>query len=180
LERLPRFAIYLGIGIALVIFTMFLYSVIPSIIQNNEWERLGDGATESDEKLLELFEAHPAYVTFYEAYPDAKQEFEPRQRGNGNLKVGTMNFETGDQIILEFHYNKWDKRINVNVRCNIMNDEDRRNDNLRAEGLFAEDFIRNMDCIGMLSATEPTVKLTTDNREIGGVTTTTIEPKISP
>ena len=152
MEKLPRFTIYLGIAIGVIVFGMFLYSVLPHMIQNSshDWERTVGGFEESDEKLMDMFTSHPAYLAFYETYPDAKEEFQNRNRGNGNLNVGVMNFETGDQIILDMYYDKWDDRVNVNVRCNIMGEEDRRNDNLRADGLFAEDFIRNIDCLNQI------------------------------
>ena len=119
---------------------------------SNDWERaIGGTTTNSEEDLMALFTAHPAYIAFYETYPDAKEEFENRNRGNGNLSIGVMNFETGDQIVLDMYYDKRDDRMNTNVRCNIMGEEDRRNDNFRAEGLFAEDFIRNVDCLDILS-----------------------------
>ena len=161
MEKLPRFTIYLGIAIGVIIFGMFLYSVLPHMIQNSshDWDRAIGGFEKSEEKLMALFTAHPTYIAFYETYPDAKEEFESRHRGNGNLNVGVMDFETGDQIILDMYYDKWDDRINVNVRCNIVNEEGRHDDNLRAEGLFAEDFIKNVDCLNRIETitqTEPT------------------------
>ena len=120
----------------------------------NDWERAIGNISDSEEDLMAIFTAHPAYIAFYETYPDAKEEFENRSRGNGNLSVGIMDFETGDQIVLELRYDKRDDRMRVDVRCNIMGDEDnRRNDNFRAEGLFAEDFIKNVDCLNTIVTT---------------------------
>ena len=156
LERLPRFAIYLAIGIGVTFFGMFLFSILPHMIENtgNDWERAIGGTADSEEEIMALLMVHPSYIAFYETYPDAKEEFENRSRGNGNLSVGIMDFETGDQIILELRYDKRDDRVRVDVRCNIMGDEDnRRNDNFRAEGLFAEDFIRNVDCLNTIVTT---------------------------
>ncbi len=78
------------------------------MIQNSfhDWERTIGGFEESDEKLMNMFTSHPAYLAFYETYPDAKEEFQNRNRGNGNLNVGVMNFETGDQIILDMYSEK--------------------------------------------------------------------------
>lgn len=155
MERLPRFTIYLGISIGVIIFGMFLYSVLPHMIQNsaNDWERAIGNISDSEEKLMAKFTAHPAYIAFYETYPNAKEEFENRSRGNGNLNVGIMDFDTGNQILLDMYYDTWDDRINVNVRCMIVNDEGRHDDNLRADGLFAEDFIRNVDCLNRIEST---------------------------
>ena len=155
MERLPRFAIYLAIGIGVTFFGMFLFSILPHMIENtgNDWERaIGDSA-DSEEEIMALLTVHPSYIAFYETYPDAKEEFENRSRGNGNLSVGVMNFETGDQIVLDMRYDKRDDRVRIDVRCNMVNEEGRRDDNLRAEGLFAEDFIRNVDCLNTIETT---------------------------
>ena len=158
MEKLPKIAIYLAIGIGVTIFGMFLYSILPHMIQNssNDWERAIGGMSETDEKVLALFEAHPAYIAFYEIYPDAKQELNSRGRGDGNLQVGIMNFDTGNQLLLEMYYDKWNDSVHVNVRCNVMDDNGDRHRNLHADGLFTEDFIRNIDCLDVLPETEPT------------------------
>ena len=159
MERLPRFAIYLAIGIGVTFFGLFLFSILPHMIENtaNDWERaIGGSTTNSEEEIMTLLTAHPTYIAFYETYPDAKEEFEKRHRGNGNLSVGVMNFETGDQIVLDMRYDKRDDRVRINVRCTMVNEEGRRDDNLRAEGLFAEDFIRNVDCLDRLATPETT------------------------
>ena len=158
MEKLPKIAIYLAIGIGVTIFGMFLYSILPHMIQNssNDWERAIGGMAETDEKVLALFEEHPSYIAFYETYPDAKQELNSRGRGDGNLQVGIMNFDTGNQLLLEMYYDKWNDSVHVNVRCNVMGDNGDRHRNLHAEGLFAEDFIRNIDCLDVLPQAEPT------------------------
>jgi len=146
MERLSKFAIYLGITIALVIFTLFLYSILPSIIQNNEWERLGNTVGSTDEKVLAMYMEHPAYIAFYETYPDAKEELNSGYRGSSELQVGIMNFDTNNSLKLDMNYDKRDDRIRVNVRCDTMDNER----NLRADGLFAEDFIRNTKCLDIV------------------------------
>ncbi len=123
------------------------------IEHSNNWNRIVGGDSDSKEELMAKFTVHPTYIAFYETYPDAKEEFEKHSRGNGNLNVGIMDFETGDQILLDMYYDTWDDRMNVNVRCNMVNDEGRHEDNLRAEGLFAEDFIRNVDCLNKIETT---------------------------
>ena len=157
MEKLPKIAIYLAIGIGVTIFGLLLYSILPHMIQNsaNDWERAIGGMAETDEKILALFEGHPAYIAFYETYPDAKQELNSRGRGDGNLQVGVMNFDTGNQLLLEMYYDKWNDSVRVNVRCNVMGDNGDRHRNLYAEGLFAEDFIRNIDCLDVTPQTEP-------------------------
>ena len=44
MERLPKFAIYLAIGIGISFFVIFLYAILPHLIDNvsNEWKRVLD------------------------------------------------------------------------------------------------------------------------------------------
>ena len=88
------------------LFSLLLFAVLPSIIQNagSDWEQIVNSGDQSDEKLLAIFESHPAYIAMYETYPDAKQELNSRGRGNGILQVGIMNFETNNQLVLEMYH----------------------------------------------------------------------------
>ena len=144
MERLPRFALYLAIGIGMTVFALFLFSILPFIIENSwdEWKRLDRNDRTLDEVYSEMT-AHPAYLAMYEVHPDAKEEFTYRDRGNANLQVGVMSFETQNQLILEMHYSEYDGRTDAYVYCKL--GEDRRE--MSADGLFAEDFIRNTDCL---------------------------------
>jgi len=187
LDKLPRFAICLAIGIGITIFALFMYSILPHIIQNssNDWDRAIGGIAASDDKILELFEVHPAYIVFYEIYPDAKQELGNRHRGDGNLQVGIMNFDTNNQLVMDMYYDKWADSIRVNVRCNIMDENGNHNRNLSADGLFVEDFIRHTSCVSGAVFTDfddNSSMNSTDShyetRELEGVIT--IQPRISP
>lgn len=144
MERLSRFAIYLGIGIGVTFFILFLVAALPSILENSidQWERL-DKSDNSEEELRAKFVEHPSYKAMYERFPDAKEEISYHGRGNGNMKVGVMNFESNNQLILDLYYNDYEDKVNANAYCNTSSDRNR----MHADGLFAEDFIRNTNCL---------------------------------
>jgi len=125
------------------VFALFLYSFLPHLIQNDQWERI-DGLKMSDEDLLAEFQATPAYVAFYEKYPDAKEELNNRRSG-GELQVGIANIEKGNFMKLNLYYNEYDDRINVNVSCETPNNRE----NMHSDGLFAVDFIKQTECLSL-------------------------------
>lgn len=144
MERLPRFALYLAMGVGMTVFVLFLFAILPFVIENSwdEWKRLDRGDRAQDEVYSEMT-AHPAYLAMYEVYPDAKEEFTYRDRGDANLQVGIMSFETQNQLMLEMYYSEYDSKTDAYVYCNVGGDHRK----MSAEGLFAEDFIRNTDCL---------------------------------
>lgn len=145
MERLSKFAIYLGMGIGVTIFALLLISVLPYILENsmNEWERL-DRNDVSEEELHVKFAEHPAYVAMYERFPDAKEEFSYHGGTNWRMTVGVMNFESGNQLVLNMHHDGYYNHVEVSAYCIIKSDHDRRDG---GDGLFTEDFIRNTDCL---------------------------------
>ena len=142
MERLSRFAIYLGIGMGLTFFVLFLVAALPSILDNSlrEWERL-DKSDASEEELRAKFSGHPAYAAMYERYPDANEEFEYYGRGDGRMMVGAMNFETDAQLVLSMRYDAHRDSIRADARCSTPSDH------REVDGLFAEDFIRATGCL---------------------------------
>ncbi len=142
MERLSRFAIYLGIGIGLTFFVLFLVAALPSILDNSirEWERLDKSGT-GEEELRVKFSEHPAYAAMYERYPDANEEFDYYERGDGSMTVGVMNFETDAQLTLSMRYDSHRDSIRADARCSTPSDH------RDVDGLFAEDFIRATDCL---------------------------------
>ena len=144
MERLQRIAYYVGIGVVISIFALFLVSALPDIIENSarQWGMLGD-AGKSEEALLAMFQKHPAYAAMYERFPDAVEEFVSHENGVGSIEVGAMNFESGSQLKLHLFYHVSSDRVNVNVIC--MNGA--LDGPTHIDGLFAEDFIRNTDCL---------------------------------
>ena len=144
MERLPRFALYLAIGIGMTVFVLFLFSILPFIIEDSwdNWKDL-DKSDMSRDEIYSKMTAHTAYLAMYEVYPDAKEEFTYSDRGSSDLRVGVMSFETQNQLILELNYYPHDDRTRAYVYCNV--GEDHRT--MSADGIFAEGFIRNTDCL---------------------------------
>ena len=153
---LTRIAFGVGITIAVSVFVLFLYSFLPHLIQNEQWENI-DGMGLSDEELLEEFHATPAYVAFLERYPDAEEELN-NHRSGGELQVGVANYEKNNYLKLNLYFNKYDDRINVNVDCQTSNNRD----NLHANGLFAIEFIKQTNCLDLepIDSGEPEHSLT--------------------
>ena len=153
---LSKIAYCVGITIAVSVFVLFLYSFLPHLIQNEQWENI-DGMGMSDEELLEEFHATPAYVAFLERYPDAEEELN-NQRSGGELQVGVANYEKNNYLKLNLYFNKYDDRINVNVDCQTSNNRN----NLHANGLFAIEFIKQTNCLDLepIDSGEPEHSLT--------------------
>ncbi len=150
MERLPKFAIYLAIGIGVIIFSLFLYSILPHIIENSsrDWDRaLGSGMNNED--LKAMFYAEPAYLIFKEKYPDAIESYEERRNGEGRLNLEMYNYTNFNQIQLDIDYNRHNGNVDVRVNCEIQipgSDRDMRRD---ARGDGAADFIEKMDCLNI-------------------------------
>lgn len=142
---LSKIAYGVGITIAVSVFVLFLYSFLPSIIQNEQWKNI-DGMNMDDEKLLEEFQATPAYIAFYERFPNATEELN-NYRSGGELQIGIANYEKNNYLKLNLYYNNYDDRINVNVDCQT---SDNRN-NMYADGLFAIEFIKQTNCLNLES-----------------------------
>ncbi|MDH3385107.1 MAG: hypothetical protein OEL77_03725 [Nitrosopumilus sp.] len=84
----------------------------------------------------------PAYKAIHERFSEVREGLNYHGGENGNLRVGVMNFENGNQLILNMYSNEYDDRIEAHVNCEISNSRD-----MNADGLFAVDFIKNTDCL---------------------------------
>lgn len=140
---LRTIAYVVGITIAISAFGLFLYSFLPHLIENDQWERLG-GADVSEEELLKKFQEHEAYIVFYDRFSDAKEDFRYYKYGGGEMQVGTVNFEKNNSLILSLNYNDREEAIYADVRCNVNEDGYR---DLRADNLFVIDFIKQTNCL---------------------------------
>ena len=148
MERLPKFAIYLAIGIGVTIFALFLFSILPHIIENSErdWKRIiGGGFTE--EELKVMFYAHPAYTVFKEKYPDASESFETWNRGEGRLNLVMYNYENLNEIRLDISYDSHRENIRVNVSCQVHIPGTDRDMHRGMEGDGVADFIDKVNCL---------------------------------
>lgn len=137
LERIQRLAYYLGIGMAVTLFVLLLIAAVPNLVQDTDYA--GTDAR-TDAELLAMFTAHPAYSAMYERFPDAAEEFEVHGRGDGSLRVGVMDFESGTQLIL--YMNVHGRNVYANIEC-IDTEEPR----VVVDGLFAVEYIKITDCL---------------------------------
>lgn len=148
MEKLPKIAIYLAIGIGLTIFSLLMISILPHIIESSsrDWERaLGNSMTEEDFKAL--FYAEPVYTAFKEKYPDAIESFETRHRGDATLNLIMYNYTNLSEIRLDIRYDRYSQNVDTDVRCEINVIGAERSIHRNAQGDGAVDFIEKMDCL---------------------------------
>ena len=143
MSKLKTITYVVGIVIAVSAFSLFLYSFLPHLINNDQWENM-DREDMTDEELMVEFQATPAYQAFYERYPDAKEELNNHRHG-GELQVGIANFEKNNYLKLHLYFNDYDSRVNVNVMCDSSNNQQE----MHADGLFAIDFIEQTNCLDL-------------------------------
>ena len=157
MERLPKFAIYLAIGVGVTIFALILYTILPHIIENSsrDWDRaLGNSMTEEDIKAL--FYAEPAYILFKEKYPDAIESYDNRHRGDDRLNLVMFNYTNFNEIRLDIDYNRHRDGIDVRVNCQVQIPGNERQMHRDAQGDGAVDFIEKMDCLNISLASDIT------------------------
>lgn len=148
MEKLPKVAIYLAIGIGVTIFALFLYTILPHIIENSsrDWDRaLGNNM--SDEELEAMIYADPSYVIFKEKYPDATENFNNRHRGNVSLEMNAMNYTNFNEARLNIHYNDYDDQVQSNASCQINIPGNERELHRNAQGEQIPEFLEKMDCL---------------------------------
>ncbi len=148
MERLPKITIYLAIGIGLTIFSLFLFSILPHIIENSsrDWERaLGNIMTEED--LKALFYAESAYTVFKEKYPNATESFKSRGQGEGRLYLIMYNYTNLNEIRLEIHYDSYRQNVSTDISCQISIPGNERDMRRTVDGDGAVDFIEKVDCL---------------------------------
>ena len=148
MERLTKTAFCVGIGMAVSLFALFMVAALPGIIKSaaNQWDELGDTG-KSEAELLARFQGHPAYAAMYERFPDAVEEVTYRGNGRSSMEVGAMNFESGSQLVLGMSI--YDDNVDIDVTCT----SDARDGSTHIDGLFAESFIRNTDCLDAADGT---------------------------
>lgn len=144
MSKLKTITYVVGIVIAVSAFSLFLYSFLPHLINNDQWENM-ESEDMTDEELMVEFQATPAYQAFYERFPDAKEELNNHRHG-GELQVGIANFEKNNYLKLHLYFNDYDSRVNVNVNCQSSNNQQE----MHADGLFAVDFIKQTNCLNLV------------------------------
>ena len=148
MERLTKTAFCVGIGMAVSLFALFMVAALPDIIKSaaNQWDELGDTG-KSEAEVLARFQGHPAYAAMYERFPDAVEEVTYRGNGRSSMDVGAMNFESGSQLVLGMSI--YNDNVDIGVTCT----SDARDGSTHIDGLFAESFIRNTDCLDAADGT---------------------------
>lgn len=146
MERLPKIAIYLAMGIGLTIFSLILFMALPNMIENSsrDWERaMRDSMT--DEDLKALFYAEPAYTIFKEKYPNATESF--RDRGDGRLFLIMYNYTNLNEIKLDMRYDSHRQNVSTNISCTINIPGNEREFHREVDGDGSADFIEKIDCL---------------------------------
>ena len=155
MEKLPKVAIYLAIGIGVTIFALFLYAILPHIIENSarDWDRaLGNSL--SEEELKEMFYADPAYVAFKEKYPESIESFESWNKGEGRMELVMYNYTNFNEIRLNIDYDNYRSKLNVHVGCQITNPNSDRDIHRNVQGSASVDFIEKVNCLDSISTIE--------------------------
>ncbi len=145
MERLTRWVIYIGMGIGLSLFTLLLFVSIPFLLEHplEQWQKIGDDKDSSKSELQAKFQGHPAYKLMYERFPDAKEEMSYYGEKSGRMRVGVMNFDTNNYLVLHLNYRSHEDLVEAHVEC--MNISDVTSETV--DSLFAEEFIQNTGCL---------------------------------
>ena len=172
MDKLPKVAIYLGIGIGVTMFVLFLFSILPHIIENAErdWNR-AMGSNHTEEELKAMFYAHPSYSAFKEKYPDASESFETWNRGEGRLNLAMYNYENLNEIRLDLSYDEYRQNVEARVICQVHIPGTDRDMHREMEGDGIADFIQKVNCLE--------IKLESEMKQTGYSDYTT-HPQIVP
>jgi len=148
MEKLKKIVIYLVIVMSVTLFALFLYSALPSIIEDSSrnWERALE-KTLTEEELKEMFYAESAYTFFKEKYPDAIESFDGRSKGQGTLKLIMYNYTNFNEIRLNIDYNKYNSKVTVFVDCRTTNPNSERDIHSKSYGDEVTVFIEKIDCL---------------------------------
>ena len=140
---IKTFTYFIGITIVISTFCLFLYSFLPHLIENDQWERL-KGFDMSEEELLKKFQEHEAYIAFYERFPNAQENFRYYNDRGGDIQVGEVNFEKNNTLTMRLNYNEHEDYIDVNVQCDT---NEVGYSDFRVDNLFAVDYIKETNCL---------------------------------
>ncbi|MCE2509282.1 MAG: hypothetical protein J4G04_08365 [Nitrosopumilaceae archaeon] len=136
MEAVKRVTYYVGIGISVTLFGLWLAMVVPGMVGNLHL----DNATE--EEYLALFRGHAAYVAMYERFPNAVEEFIYHDNGReGEMRVGVRNHDSGTELVLSLS-SYGAESVHAGVGCESKNRQVEW-----VTGLFAADFIKRTDCL---------------------------------
>lgn len=152
MNNLQKFTWYLGLGMGITVFVLFLHSYLPHMINNNDWEQV-EKTLITPVFMKNQLESHSSFKAFKERYPDAAIEFTKGNRGvSYQLAIG--NFTTNNSLILNLNYQGYDGKLHVDISCEKI-DADIRGTNVR--GALVTQYIKENTCME-IGVTGPVVK----------------------
>jgi len=136
---LKSIAYITGITIAIMTFGLLLFTFISNTMEQAEHAEM------TEEEFMEKIAEHPAYAAMYERFPDAVEEVSLDGRV-GDVKVGHINTDTGNSLILSMSYHARNSQLYGHIVCNVQNSDDRIQDTSQ-DLLFAASFIKYTTCL---------------------------------
>ena len=120
MERLPKIGISVGIGIALVFFSLFLVTIIPHIISNSQrdWNDILTPKL-TDDEVMQIFSNEIVYSKFKEKYPDASEVLQNHNNKNTHIELTAMNFTTFHYITLNMNYDTRNQNLDYSIKCDL-------------------------------------------------------------
>ena len=120
MEKLPKIGISIGIGIALVFFSLFLVTIIPHVISNSQrdWNDILTPKL-SDDEAMKIFSKEVVYSKFKERYPDASEVLQNHNNRNARIELTAMNFTTFHYITLNMNYDTRNQNLDYSIKCNL-------------------------------------------------------------
>ncbi len=163
MEKLPKIAICVGIGISTTIFVLIVISMMPHVIDvmNDYWDISYEQIDK--EAYLEKFYSTESYLVFIEKYPvygESQRIFDDR----GEIRLTAMNFTSLTKIELELNYNSRDDYFRQNIDCR----NDQNDWRLRIDGPLTAQFLENIDCLAMGTFTGKSSELVVYADMVGG------------
>jgi len=152
MNNLQKFTWYLGLGMGITVFALFLHSYLPHMINNYDWEQVEKTLISTDYMKNQL-ESHSSFKAFKERYPDATIEFAKGKRGvSYELAIG--NFTSNTSLILTMDYQGYEGKTRVDVSCKLF-DNSIRGTNI--SGALATQYIKENTCMEF-GVTGPVIK----------------------
>lgn len=147
LDKLKKIAYVLGISMSVVMFSLIVYGITPDLMREGRWDRVDvDVIYPPSDAIYELLKNDPAYLAMFEKYPDAKEKFDPRGQGRGQLDVAMGNFDDEGKILtLELEYDRGDKIIHTRINCKDFTNE--HNGNVNFRGPLVIQYIQENNCL---------------------------------
>ena len=131
-----------------------MYSELTDMFFSNEWDlefTKSNNFIMYKEGIMEIIKNDPAYVAFYERFPDAKEDDLKIDDYRHELTVGIENFETESILTLKFYVMVDSGTLEKNISCFQRYDDGYGgydNKHGATSGAFVIDFINRTDCMG--------------------------------